>query len=109
MSHVFFSKDVMDEHAYTGVTMSDSSLHAYRIWRWTRHDYSYNHRTNLMRVQVNLTAQRFRNDILKTHMLNVIDRQMETFQQENIKPHTARVAMDFLAQNNINVLSWPSK
>jgi hypothetical protein len=62
-----------------------------------------------MRVQVNLTAQRFRNDILKTHMLNVIDQQMETFQQENIKPHTARVAMDFLAQNNINVLSWPSK
>ena len=30
MSHGFFSKDVMDEPAYTGVNMSVSSLSAYR-------------------------------------------------------------------------------
>ena len=39
----------------------------------------------------------------------VIDRQRELFQQDNARPHTARVAMDYLEQNNINVLPWPFK
>jgi len=39
----------------------------------------------------------------------VIDRQRELFQQDNTWLHTARVAMDYLEHNNINVLPWPSK
>jgi transposase len=35
--------------------------------------------------------------------------QRELFQQENVRPHTARLAMDYLEQNNIIVLPWPSK
>jgi len=65
---------------------------------------SYNHRTNSVRVQGNLTAQRYRDDILHSRMLNIIDRQREMFQQDNTRPHTARVTMDFLTQNNINLL-----
>ena len=42
-------------------------------------------------------------------MLNVIDRQRDMFQQDNARPYTARVAMNFLTQNNVNVLPWPSK
>jgi hypothetical protein len=38
------------------------------------------------------------------HILNVIDRQKEIFQKDNAQPITARVTMDFLTQNNINVL-----
>ena len=41
--------------------------------------------------------------------MHVIDRQREVFEQDNTRPHTARVTMDFLEQNNINVLPWPSK
>jgi hypothetical protein len=41
--------------------------------------------------------------------MHVIDRHRELFQQDNARPHTARVAMDYLDQNNINVLTWPSK
>jgi transposase len=41
--------------------------------------------------------------------MHVIDRQRELFQQGNARPHTARVTMDYLEQNNINVLPWPSK
>ena len=36
--------------------------------------------------------------------MEVIDRQRELFQQDN-----ASLAMDYLEQNNINVLPWPSK
>jgi hypothetical protein len=47
--------------------------------------------------------------ILQPHLMHVIDRQRELFQQVNTRPHTARVAMDYLEQNNINVshiVSW---
>ena len=63
-------------------------------------EISNNRRTNLVRVQGNLTGQRYKNDILQQHILNVIDRQREI--------HTARETMDFLTQNNIDVLPWPS-
>jgi transposase len=42
-------------------------------------------------------------------MLNVIDRQVEMCQQDNVRPHTARMTMNFLTQNNINVLLCSSK
>ena len=31
-----------------------------------------------------------------------------TFQQDNARPHAAQVTQQFLNQNNINVLPWPS-
>ena len=31
------------------------------------------------------------------------------FKQNNARPHTARISMDYLEQNNINVPPWPSK
>ena len=70
---------------------------------------SYNRRTNIVRVQGNLTTQRYRDNIFQPHMLNAIDRQREMLQQNNVRTHTARVTMDVLPQNNINALSWPSQ
>jgi len=67
-----------------------------------------NHKTNLVCVQGNLTGQRYRDDILQQHILNVIDRQREIFQQDNARLHAARETMDFLTQNNINALPRPS-
>jgi hypothetical protein len=56
-----------------------------------------------------MTAVRYRDEILQTHLMHVFDRQSELFQQDNSRPHTARLTMDYLEQNNINVLPWPSK
>jgi transposase len=39
----------------------------------------------------------------------VVYRQRELFQQDNARSHTERETMDYLEQNNINVLPWPSK
>jgi transposase len=41
--------------------------------------------------------------------MHVIYQQRELFQQDNARPHTARVAVDYIEQNNINVLTWHSK
>ena len=70
-----------------------------------------NDKTDLVHVPGNLTAVRYRGEILRPvrYLMHVIDRQRELFQQDNARPHTARVTMDYLEQNNINVLPWPSK
>jgi len=66
-------------------------------------EISNNRRTNLVRVQGNLTDQRYKDDILQQHILNVIDRQREIF-QDNARLHTSMETMDFLTQNNTDVL-----
>ena len=70
---------------------------------------SNDRKSDLVHVPSNLTAVRYINEILQPHLLHVIDRQRELFQQDDARPHTARVAMDYLEQNSINVLPWPSK
>ena len=70
---------------------------------------SYTARTDLVHVQGNLTAVRYRDTILQPHLLPTIDVQREIFQQDNARPHTARVTRYFLAANNVNVLLWPSR
>ena len=70
---------------------------------------SYTGRTDLVLVQGNLTANRYIDQILRPHVLPNINRQRQLFQQDNARPHTARVTMAFLANENINVLPWPSK
>jgi len=70
---------------------------------------SNDRKTDLVHVPGNLTAVRYRDDILQPHLMHVIDRQRELFKQDNTRPHTARVTLDYLEQNNINVLPWPSK
>ena len=70
---------------------------------------SNDRKIDLVHVPGNLTAVRYRDEIFQPHLMHVIDQQRELFQQDNTRPHTARVAMDYLEQNNINVLPWPSK
>ena len=70
---------------------------------------SMNGRTNLVQVQGNLTAVRYREEILSRHLVPVMDIRREIFQQDNAKPHTARLTMEYLANTNVTVLPWPSK
>jgi hypothetical protein len=62
---------------------------------------SNDRKTDLVHVPGNLTAVRYRDEILQPDIMHVIDRQRELFQQDNARPHTARVTMqmDYLEQN----------
>lgn len=66
------------------------------------------HRTDLIPVAGNLTGVRYRDEILRPVVVPLIQRHGLTFQQDNARPHTARVCTDFLAQQNIDVLPWPA-
>lgn len=70
---------------------------------------SYTGRSDLVVVEGNLTAVRYRDEILRPHDLPIMNRHRELYQQDNARPHTARVTMAFLQNENINVLPWPSK
>ena len=68
-------------------------------------------RTALTFVQGNLNSQRYRNEILRPQVLPFMRRNptVEKFQHDGAKPHTARICNQFLADNRISVLDWPSK
>ena len=68
------------------------------------------HRTHLVVVQGNLTGVGYRDQILRPVVIPFLQRHGLglTFQQDNARPHTARVAMDFLPHNNVMLLPWHS-
>lgn len=67
--------------------------------------------TRLLVIRGNLTAQRYRDEILAQEVVPFINRHGQglVFQHDNARPHTARVTADFLQRNNVNVLPWPSR
>lgn len=69
------------------------------------------HRTALVVVEGNLTAARYQEEILQQHVLPFMRQHpaVTNFQQDNARPHTARICAAFLQQNGIQVLPWPSK
>ena len=57
-----------------------------------------------------MNGQRYVNDILQPHLipfLNAHNNPM-TFQQDNARTHAAHITQQYLNQNNVNVLPWPS-
>ncbi|GFT63946.1 transposable element Tcb1 transposase [Trichonephila clavipes] len=68
---------------------------------------AYDSRSTLIEMRGTLTGQRYVDDILRPHVgpfLNGLPGAI--FQQDNARPHTARVAQDFLRQ--FQTLPWPA-
>lgn len=65
-------------------------------------------RTQLLIIDGNLNAVRYRDEILRPIVLPFIRRHNATFQHDNARPHVARVCMQFLEAENIPVLQWPA-
>lgn len=67
-------------------------------------------KTRLVVVNGNLNAQGYINQILAPEAIPFIQRHgaRVTLQQDNARPHTARVTQRYLRQNNVNVLPWPA-
>ena len=50
---------------------------------------------------------RYRDGILRRVAIPFVQQHHLIFQQDNARPHVARVCQDFLANHNINPLDWP--
>ncbi|GFT28701.1 transposable element Tcb2 transposase [Trichonephila clavipes] len=64
----------------------------------------YNTRSPLVLIRGTMTAQRHIHDILQPHILPLIE---TIFQQDNTRPHPARVSQDRLLA--ITTLPWPAR
>ena len=47
---------------------------------------------------------RYRDEIRRRHVVPFMNHYGRTFQQDNARPHVARICQDFLQQNNVAVL-----
>ncbi len=76
------------------------------VWAAINHDF----RSRLVVINGNLTARRYIDEILRPELVPLIRRRRNglTFQQDNARPHSARVTQEFLRQERIDVLPWPS-
>ncbi|GFY05364.1 DDE_3 domain-containing protein [Trichonephila clavipes] len=75
-----------------------------RVWRHP----AYGSRSTLIVMRGTLTGKRYVDDILRPHVgpfLNGLPGAI--FQQDNARPHTARVAEDFL--RHFQTLPWPAR
>ena len=68
---------------------------------------SHGMKSPLIVVPGNLTAVRYRVEILRPVAVPLVQQHQMTFQHDNACPHVARVCQDFLANNNIVPLDWP--
>jgi hypothetical protein len=71
---------------------------------WTA--ISNDRKTDLVHVPGNLTAVRYRDEIIQPHIMHVIDRQRELLQQDNARPHTARTTTSICYHGLPNRRTW---
>ena len=67
-------------------------------------------KTDLVHIQGNLNGQRYRDEVVQPHVLPYAQRIGQGFvlQDDNARPHRARVVNDFLQQNGIQRMEWPA-
>ena len=63
-------------------------------------------KSQLIIVAGNMTAVRYRDEILCPVAVPLVQQRNLILQQDNARPHVARVCQDFLANNNIAPLAW---
>ena len=68
---------------------------------------SHGLKSQLVVIDGNLTAVRYRDEILRPHVILVLQQHNLTLQQGNARPHVARIRQVFLANNNVQPLDWP--
>ncbi|GFV30615.1 transposable element Tcb1 transposase [Trichonephila clavipes] len=104
------ARSMWDVTDWKKIVFSDESLfvlgtdhNLVRVWRCP----AYDSRSTLIVMSRTLTGQRYVDDILRPHVgpfLNGLPGAI--FQQDNARPHTARVAQDFLRR--FQTLPWPA-
>ena len=64
-------------------------------------------RTDLVFIDRTLNAQKYRQEILRRHVVPFMQANGGMFKQDNARPHIARDNMDYLRRHNVDVLPWP--
>ena len=69
-----------------------------------------NRKTNLVIINGNLNAKRYRDEILAPVVILYVNANPNAiFQQDSARSHTAQLTTQYLQANNVDVMEWPSK
>ena len=66
-------------------------------------------RTELLVLKGTLTSQRYINEVLQPVVLPFVQQHHVVLQDDNARPHRARIVQQFLQQNNVDHLDWPAR
>ena len=66
-------------------------------------------RTDLVVIDGNLTGQRYINEVLQPVVLPFLHQHQCQYQDDNARPHRARIVQDFFRQNNVVRIDWPAR
>ena len=66
-------------------------------------------RTELLVLKGTLTGQRYINEVLQPVVLPFVQQHHVVLQDDNAKPHRARIVQQFLQQNNVDHLDWSAR
>ncbi|CAH1988414.1 unnamed protein product [Acanthoscelides obtectus] len=71
---------------------------------------AYGSRSPLIFVRGNMNAQHYIHEVLELRLLPYLDTLADpTFQQDNARPHVARVTIDFFQHTDVTLLPWPPR
>ena len=103
MSHDFRFSGQTGDNECIDVLMSDILTLAYEVDRFggggsvmVWGGISHGVKTPLVVILGNLTAARYRDQVLMPHVLPLVNAHNLSFQHDNARPHIARVCRDFL-------------
>ena len=65
--------------------------------------------TELLVLNGTLTGQRYINEVLQPVVLPFVQQHHIVLQDDNARPHRARIVQQFLQQNNVDHLDWPAR
>ena len=66
-------------------------------------------RTELLVLNGTLTGQRYINEVLQPVVLPFVQQHHVVLQDDNARPHRARIVQQSLQQNNVDHLDWPAR
>ena len=66
-------------------------------------------RTELLVLNGTLTGQRYINEVLQPVVLPFVQQHHVVLQDDNARPHRARIVQQFLQQNSVDHLDWPAR
>ena len=64
--------------------------------------------TELLVLNGTLTGQCYINEVLQPVVLPFVQQHQVVLQDDNARPHRARIVQQFLQQNNVDHLDWPA-
>ncbi|GFX40106.1 transposable element Tcb2 transposase [Trichonephila clavipes] len=90
------------------IVLSDESRFNLRAGVMVCGDIAYNTRSPPVLIRSTMTAQQYVHDILQPHVLPLMQQLPGAiFEQDNVRPYTARVSQDCL--RSFTALPWPSR